>query len=132
MNNLKDFGLALKFHTKANKSITVAEFQRAVRISSGFELEDHIVDVIFNVFDENGDGQLSYTEFIAVLKDRLRRGLKPSGRNILELKSNSIDLFDNAHHNSQSDVLVINDEIPGFFARFKRCIRRKMHGRVYD
>jgi len=132
MNNLKDFGLALKFHTKANKSITVAEFQRAVKISSGFELEDHIVEVIFNVFDENGDGQLSYTEFIAVLKDRLRRGLKPSGRNILELKANSIDLFDNAHHNSQSDVLIINDEIPGFFTRYKRCIRRKMHGRVYD
>ena len=78
MNNLSDFALALKFHTLANKSISINEFQRAVRISSGFELDPQIVQVIFAVFDQDGDGQLSYKEFIAVLKDRLRRGLKVS------------------------------------------------------
>lgn len=76
MNNLEDFQLALKFHTHANRSITDGEFQRAVRISSGFELDPQIVEVIFKVFDENSDGQLSYKEFIAVLKDRLSRGIK--------------------------------------------------------
>lgn len=74
--NLDDFQLALKFHTAANRSISQSEFQRAVRISSGFELDPLIVEVIFQVFDENKDGQLSYKEFIAVLKDRLNRGLK--------------------------------------------------------
>ena len=76
MNNLSDFGLALKYHTLANKSITDTEFQRAVKISSGFELDPQIVEVIYKVFDENDDGQLSYKEFIAVLKDRVKRGIK--------------------------------------------------------
>lgn len=76
MMNLEDFQLALKFHTFANRSITPQEFQRAVKISSGFELDPLIVQVIFKVFDENSDGQLSYKEFIAVLKGRLNRGLK--------------------------------------------------------
>ena len=76
MNNLEDFGLALKFHTYANRAISLGEFQRAVKISSGFELDQQIVDVIFKIFDTDGDGQLSYKEFIAILKDRLRRGLK--------------------------------------------------------
>lgn len=78
MNNLEDFQLALKFHTIANRSISTNEFQRAVKISSGFVLDEQIVKVIYNVFDENGDGELSYKEFIAVLKGRLRRGLKVS------------------------------------------------------
>ncbi len=76
MNNLQDFGLALKYHTMSNRSITLAEFQRAVRISSGFELDPQIVEVIYKVFDQDDDGQLSYKEFIAVMKDRLKRGIK--------------------------------------------------------
>ena len=76
MMNMGDFQLALKFHTIANKPISEAEFQRAVKISSGFELDPLIVEVIFKVFDQDNDGHLSYLEFIAVLKDRLNRGLK--------------------------------------------------------
>ncbi len=53
-----------------------AEFQRAVKVSSGFELDEKIVDVIFKVFDENNDGNLSYKEFIEVMKDRLKRNPK--------------------------------------------------------
>ena len=76
MNNLRDLNVALKLHTLANRSITPLEFQRAVRISSGFELNDQIVRVIFAIFDEDGDGQLGYREFIATLRGRLKRGFK--------------------------------------------------------
>lgn len=31
---------------------------------------------VFQIFDEDGDGQLSYREFIAIMKDRLHRGFK--------------------------------------------------------
>jgi Ca2+-binding EF-hand superfamily protein len=31
---------------------------------------------VFHIFDEDGDGQLSYREFIAIMKDRLHRGFK--------------------------------------------------------
>jgi hypothetical protein len=50
------------------------------------ELRDHLVDVIFTLFDENQDGQLSNREFIAVMKERLRRGLaKPKDTGFLKL-----------------------------------------------
>lgn len=31
---------------------------------------------VFALFDEDGDGLLSYQEFIAIMKDRLHRGFK--------------------------------------------------------
>ena len=49
-----------------------------MKISSGFELDQQIVDVIFQVFDEDEDESLSYKEFIAVMKDRIRRNPKVS------------------------------------------------------
>lgn len=33
---------------------------------------------VFAIFDDNGDGLLSYQEFIAIMKDRLHRGFKVS------------------------------------------------------
>ncbi|CAG0893971.1 unnamed protein product [Darwinula stevensoni] len=50
------------------------EFQRAVKICTGETLSRHLVNVVFQIFDEDGDGQLSYKEFIAIMKDRLHRG----------------------------------------------------------
>ena len=52
------------------------EFQRAVRICTGQSLSDHIVATVFTIFDDDGDGQLSYKEFIAIMKDRIHRGFK--------------------------------------------------------
>lgn len=31
---------------------------------------------VFAIFDADGDGHLSYREFIAIMKDRLHRGFK--------------------------------------------------------
>lgn len=39
-------------------------------------LSDHVIDVIFNLFDENGDSRLSNKEFIKVMKKRWTRGLE--------------------------------------------------------
>lgn len=52
------------------------EFQRAVKICTGTVLSTHIIDTVFALFDVDGDGQLSYKEFIAIMKDRLHRGFK--------------------------------------------------------
>jgi len=52
------------------------EFQRAVKICTGMMLSTHIIDTVFALFDVDGDGQLSYKEFIAIMKDRLHRGFK--------------------------------------------------------
>lgn len=40
------------------------------------DLSDHVIDVVFTIFDENMDGQLSNREFVAVMKNRLMRGLE--------------------------------------------------------
>ncbi|RNA10778.1 calcium uptake mitochondrial isoform X3 [Brachionus plicatilis] len=130
MLNLKDFQLALKFHTYANKAISEDEFQRAVKISSGFRLDPKIVEVIFNVFDENSDGQLSYKEFIAVLKGRLNRGLKSRKRQNYD-NSRNYDL-DLSGSGSQSDVFVFKDEQPTFMKAFKKCIRKKLREKNYE
>lgn len=39
-------------------------------------LSDHVVNVIFDLFDDNGDGRLSNKEFVKVMKKRWSRGLE--------------------------------------------------------
>ncbi|CAD1474766.1 unnamed protein product, partial [Heterotrigona itama] len=76
LNNLDDFAIAMRMYTLADHPISKDEFQRAVKICTGSVLSDHIIDTVFALFDEDGDGQLSYKEFIAIMKDRLHRGFK--------------------------------------------------------
>lgn len=52
------------------------EFHRAVKICTGNSLSRHLVHTVFAIFDEDGDGHLSYREFIAIMKERLHRGFK--------------------------------------------------------
>ena len=35
---------------------------------------------VFQIFDDDGDGLLSYQEFVAMMKDRIHRGLKNYSR----------------------------------------------------
>ena len=35
---------------------------------------------VFQIFDDEGDGLLSYQEFVAMMKDRIHRGLKTYSR----------------------------------------------------
>lgn len=39
-------------------------------------MSNHLIETVFAIFDEDGDGLLSYKEFIAIMKDRLHRGFK--------------------------------------------------------
>lgn len=59
------------------------EFHRAVKICTGTSLSPHLVHTVFSIFDEDGDGLLSYREFIAIMKDRLHRGFKVSNVNVI-------------------------------------------------
>ncbi|KAI1693639.1 EF-hand domain pair domain-containing protein [Ditylenchus destructor] len=65
----------------ADIPVSRAEFARAVKCSTGFQLDPHLVDTLFFIFDTNGDDKLSYPEFIGIMNDRLHRGFKNySGR----------------------------------------------------
>ncbi|CAG0918629.1 unnamed protein product [Notodromas monacha] len=76
LNNLEDFGIAMRMYTLADRPISQDEFHRAVKICTGQTLSKHVVNTVFLMFDEDGDGQLSYKEFIAIMKDRIHRGFK--------------------------------------------------------
>ncbi|XP_064473701.1 calcium uptake protein 3, mitochondrial-like isoform X2 [Ornithodoros turicata] len=76
LNNLDDFAIAMRMFTFANKPISQEEFHRAVTICTGHVLDKHLVNTVFQIFDSDGDGFLSYKEFIAIMRDRLHRGLR--------------------------------------------------------
>ncbi|XP_071551338.1 calcium uptake protein 3, mitochondrial isoform X6 [Panulirus ornatus] len=80
LNTLDDFAIAMRMYTLADQPISQEEFHRAVKICTGEELSPHIVDTVFKIFDDDGDGQLSYKEFIAIMRDRLHRGFKHTSR----------------------------------------------------
>ncbi|XP_017007250.2 calcium uptake protein 3, mitochondrial isoform X8 [Drosophila takahashii] len=80
LNNLDDFTIAMRMYTLADRAISKDEFSRAVKICTGYKLSPHLIDTVFAIFDADGDGLLSYKEFIAIMKDRLHRGFKVSGR----------------------------------------------------
>ncbi|KAL9889945.1 mitochondrial calcium uptake 3 isoform 3-T3 [Glossina fuscipes fuscipes] len=76
LNNLDDFAIAMRMYTLAERAISKDEFSRAVKICTGRSLSMHLIDTVFAIFDADGDGLLSYKEFIAIMKDRLYRGFK--------------------------------------------------------
>ncbi|KAL5274397.1 MICU3 family protein [Megaselia abdita] len=76
LNNLDDFAIAMRMYTLADRAISKDEFSRAVKICTGYTLTTHLIDTVFAIFDEDGDGLLSYKEFIAIMRDRLHRGFK--------------------------------------------------------
>lgn len=75
-NNLEDFSFSMKLVTGANRPVGLAQFKRAVKIATGHELSDNVLDTVFKLFDMDGDNCLSHREFISVMKDRVLRGLK--------------------------------------------------------
>lgn len=50
-----------------------------MKIATGHDLSDNVLDTIFKLFDMDGDNCLSHKEFIGVMKDRVLRGLKVTG-----------------------------------------------------
>lgn len=76
LNNLEDFSKAVRLYTVADIPVSQSEFIRAVRCSTGFSLDPYLVKVLFRIFDSNLDDHLSYSEFIAVMSDRLSRGFR--------------------------------------------------------
>lgn len=80
LNNLDDFQIAMRMYTLADKAISEEEFSRAVTICTGRKLSEHLVHTVFQIFDNDGDELLTYQEFIAMMKDRVNRGLKTFSR----------------------------------------------------
>ncbi|XP_071528722.1 calcium uptake protein 1 homolog, mitochondrial-like isoform X2 [Panulirus ornatus] len=86
LNNINDVDTALTFYHIAGASIDQATLKHVAKTVAHVELSDHVVDVVFTLFDDNNDGQLSNREFVAVMKNRLQRGLeKPKDTGFVKL-----------------------------------------------
>ncbi|CAH1105263.1 unnamed protein product [Psylliodes chrysocephalus] len=76
LNNINDVDTALTFYHIAGASIDQQTLKHVAKTVAHVDLSDHVIHVVFTIFDENQDGQLSNKEFIAVMKNRLLRGLE--------------------------------------------------------
>lgn len=76
LNLLEDFEIAMTMFTIAGTSVTKEEFSRAAKICLGRSLDKSVVSTVFNIFDLDGDGKLSYREFLSVMKSWKLRGFK--------------------------------------------------------
>ncbi|XP_036975192.1 calcium uptake protein 2, mitochondrial isoform X1 [Acanthopagrus latus] len=80
-NNLEDFAFSMKLVTEAHRPVQMAQFKRAVRIATGHDLSENVLDTVFKLFDMDGDNCLSHKEFMGVMTDRVLRGLKVQHQN---------------------------------------------------
>ncbi|XP_050926691.1 calcium uptake protein 3, mitochondrial isoform X6 [Lates calcarifer] len=87
LNNLEDFAIAMQMYNFAARSIGQDEFARAVYVATGLKLTRHLVHTIFKIFDVDHDDQLSYKEFIGIMKDRLHRGARVKGQHYTSFSS---------------------------------------------
>lgn len=75
MQFINDIDTALMFYHLAGASIDQATFKHVAKTVANVNLSDHLVQVVFTLFDENDDGELSNKEFVSVIKRRMMRGL---------------------------------------------------------
>lgn len=74
--HIEDVDKALYFYRLAGASIDPHTLRHVAKVCAGVELSDHVIDVIFTIFDDDGNGGLSNKEFVAVMKNKLKRGLE--------------------------------------------------------
>ncbi|TKY74755.1 Calcium uptake protein 1 [Spatholobus suberectus] len=69
---LAPFSLALFSFAEVQGLLTRDDFQRAASHVCDLSLSDNVVEIVFHLFDSNGDGNLSTDEFVKVLQRRER------------------------------------------------------------
>lgn len=75
LRSIGDVDTALTFHHMAGAAIDQATLAHVALSVANVKISPHVIDVVFALFDENDDGQLSQREFVEVMRNRLLRGL---------------------------------------------------------
>eukprot|EP01087_Luapelamoeba_hula_P025113 TRINITY_DN9809_c0_g1_i2.p1 TRINITY_DN9809_c0_g1~~TRINITY_DN9809_c0_g1_i2.p1 ORF type:complete len:233 (+),score=32.63 TRINITY_DN9809_c0_g1_i2:65-700(+) len=74
LEKVEEIALAIQLYATGG-SVNKPDFARAVDVISGVKLTQTQLDIIFHVFDRNGDGKLDANEVMSVMKKRANRGL---------------------------------------------------------
>jgi len=86
LKHINDIDLAFDFYNYAGTDIDKETLKQVAKTVASEDISDHIIDVVFTAFDEDGNGTLSNKEFVAVMKRRLMRGLeKPKDTGLFRL-----------------------------------------------
>lgn len=76
LKHIHDIDIAFDFYHAVGADIDKETMKQVARTVAQQELSDHLIDVVFTVFDEDGNGTLSNKEFVSLMKQRLNRGLE--------------------------------------------------------
>jgi len=86
--SINEIDTALQFYHIAGAPIEKSTLKHVAKTVAHVELSDHLVEVVFTLFDTDGDGKLSNKEFVSVMKQRVMRGLeKPKDTGVSRILS---------------------------------------------
>ena len=59
LNNLESFATAVHLYSLANEPMGKHQFNRAVKIATGEELSQNLINTVYTIFDTDGDEMVS-------------------------------------------------------------------------
>jgi Ca2+-binding EF-hand superfamily protein len=75
LDNIADIDKAMVLYEAGKAALTEEDFKHLAKTVTGVALDDHVIKIIFALFDENNDEELSHKEFVEVMKKRKTLGL---------------------------------------------------------
>lgn len=70
LESLDELDFVLKSFVCAGEPFSPDQLRKAAKAVANVDLSDNILEIIFFVFDTNGDGKLDHREFIGTLQER--------------------------------------------------------------
>ena len=74
MHNVSDLKVIMKYYAMAGENIGMDQMKRATQLATLDEPDptEDVLQILFKVFDADGDDKLDYHEFISLLRDQIK------------------------------------------------------------
>jgi len=90
LEHLDDVDFTLRSFVALDQPFTKAQLQQATSAASDVRLSLNVLDVLFYVFDKNGDGLLDYAEFVEALQGKQSFGFVKPRENYFTRMANCV------------------------------------------